>query len=151
MPRVEMDQQSWCEDREAGLAGGLAICPPGVPDRLAFASGFGEGKALLSLSKGRAAPDHHPVARPPPPVTKIRSLFDAPQSLPLRRQGASQFRESSELDRCCFLEQCVRIPQSKAVGAAFSTGFPPTYPRILRTVSCSQSVLRQQPRRCAAG
>ncbi len=69
MPRVEMDTGSWQQGRSAGVAGGPAVFPPGVADRLAYASGFIEGKALrdrrraIRLLKGlrprrRRAPGH---------------------------------------------------------------------------------------------
>jgi hypothetical protein len=46
MLRVEMDPENWRKGWTAGLAGGRAICPPDVLDRLAYQSGFIEGKAV---------------------------------------------------------------------------------------------------------
>jgi hypothetical protein len=43
---ISMDRESWHQGRAAGLAGGRPVCPPGVADTFAYASGFVEGKAL---------------------------------------------------------------------------------------------------------
>ena len=88
MLHVEMDQQSLSQGRAAGLTGGRMFCPADVPDRLAYASGFVEGKALLSLSKGRSAL-----------VTKIRSSFDAPQGVVI--PGRSSTLRRGHRKRCC--------------------------------------------------
>lgn len=43
--RVRQDAASWQAGYNAGTSGGTSDCPPEVPDRLAYASGFVEGEA----------------------------------------------------------------------------------------------------------
>jgi hypothetical protein len=44
-PRVTQDPVSWQAGYNAGMSGGPEDCPPEVPDRLAYAAGYVEGKA----------------------------------------------------------------------------------------------------------
>ena len=44
--RVEYDPESLRKGRAAGMAGGSEVCPPDVPDKLAYYSGYIEGRAL---------------------------------------------------------------------------------------------------------
>ena len=62
MLRIEMDPKSWRQGRTAGLVGGWPICPPDVPDRLAYVSGFIEGRAARVP---RAATRRARRSRPP--------------------------------------------------------------------------------------
>lgn len=48
--RIRQDPASWHAGYNAGMSGGSAICPPEVPDRLAYTSGYIEGDA----ARGRA-------------------------------------------------------------------------------------------------
>jgi hypothetical protein len=43
---IRYDEESWRKGRAAGMAGGPAVPPPEIPDRLAYLSGYIEGKAL---------------------------------------------------------------------------------------------------------
>jgi hypothetical protein len=42
---VRYDEESWRRGRAAGMTGGPEVCPPDLPDRLAYYSGYIEGKA----------------------------------------------------------------------------------------------------------
>ncbi len=53
--RIVQDSSSWQAGYNAGLSGGSRTCPPGVPDSLAYVSGYIEGKAARQ----------HATARPP--------------------------------------------------------------------------------------
>jgi hypothetical protein len=53
---ISMDRESWRQGRAAGLAGGRAICSPGVLDRLAYVSGFIEGSSARAPRPGTGAP-----------------------------------------------------------------------------------------------
>ena len=58
--RVIQDPASWQAGYNAGMSGGSAECPPEVPDRLAYASGYIEGKAARGrvIAARTAEPDH---------------------------------------------------------------------------------------------
>jgi hypothetical protein len=51
--RVAQQPAAWAAGYRLGITGQLAISPPGVTDRLAFASGVVEGKAARSREAPR--------------------------------------------------------------------------------------------------
>jgi hypothetical protein len=44
-PGAHQDPASWQAGYNAGMSGASSVCPPEVPDRFAYASGYIEGKA----------------------------------------------------------------------------------------------------------
>jgi hypothetical protein len=51
--RIVQDSASWQAGYNAGMSGGSNICPPEVPDSLAYVSGYIEGKAVRQNASAR--------------------------------------------------------------------------------------------------
>jgi hypothetical protein len=63
-PRVTQDPASWQAGYNSGMSGGPGECQPEVPDPLAYAAGYVEGKAAhdratAARKADRGEPDHN--------------------------------------------------------------------------------------------